>query len=325
MGFKDPTNTPRSRAGPLPDRCLFPWLSELQIIQGQCPLRNFKYLLKQIKIPGCVAQLNSHAFSVVVPQRLVPYEQIIYTRRNAMGDATADKPTDARTRLLAHFSGDTAAHSDRWSELWDKGDFLPWDRGTPNPALEDVLAHRQDLIGDRFARGGEGGKRRKKALVPGCGRGYDVLLLASFGYDVYGLDLSESAVQMCRREQDTNGHKYPVRDVNVGGAGKITFLTGDFFGDAWSSNIDGGPVFELIYDYTVDAAASAGYIRVQRGQHRIHANPKIVPLRSSTFAAPSLVIENVHAAGPSTLFPDLRRISHIQGPFHGRSSLRFAT
>jgi len=254
----------------------------------------------------------------------VPYEQIIYTRRNAMGDATADKPTDARARLLAHFSGDTAAHSDRWSELWDKGDFLPWDRGTPNPALEDVLAHRQDLIGDCFVRNGEGGKWRKKVLVPGCGRGYDVMLLASFGYDVYGLEVSESAVQMCRREQDTKGHKYPVRDVTVG-AGKVTFLTGDFFGDAWSSNIDGGPVFELIYDYTVDAAASAGYIHVQQGQHRIHADLKVVPLRSSTFAASSLVIEDVLPASPGTLFPDLRRISHIQGPFHRRSSLCFAT
>lgn len=240
-----------------------------------------------------------------------------------MGDATADKPTDARAQLLAHFSGDTAAHSDRWSELWDKGDFLPWDRGTPNPALKDVLAQRQDLIGDCFVTDGKGGRRRKKALVPGCGRGYDVLLLASFGYDVYGLEVSESAVQMCRREQDTNGHKYPVRDVTAG-AGKVTFLTGDFFGDAWSSSIDGGPVFELIYDYTVDAAASAGYIHSQRGQHRIHADPRVVSLRSSTIAAPSLVIENVLAARPCTLFPDLRRISHIQGPFHRRPSLRFA-
>lgn len=234
----------------------------------------------------------------------------MYTRRNGMGDATADKPTDARERLLAHFSGDTTAHTHRWSELWDKGDFLPWDRGTPNPALEDVLAHRQDLIGDCFVRDGIGGKRRKKALVPGCGGGYDVLLLASFGYDVYGLEVSQSAVQMCMREQDTNGHKYHVRDVTVG-AGKVTFLTGDFFGDGWSSDIDGGPVFELIYDYTVDAATSAGYICVQRGQHRIHADLKVVPLRSSTYAAPSLVLENVLPARPSTLFPCLRRISHI--------------
>lgn len=241
-----------------------------------------------------------------------------------MGDATADKPTDARARLLAHFSGDTAAHSDRWSELWDKGDFLPWDRGTPNPAVEDVLAHRQDLIGDCFVRDGQGGQRRKKALVPGCGRGYDVMLLASFGYDVYGLEVSESAMRMCMREQDTNGHKYPVRDVTVG-AGKVTFLAGDFFGDAWLSDVDGGPVFDFIYDYTVDAAAPAGYIHVQRGQHRIHADPEVVPLRSSTFAAPSLVIEHVLPARPSTLFPDLRRISHIQGSFHGRSSVRLAT
>ncbi len=79
-----------------------------------------------------------------------------------MGDATADKPTDARARLLAHFSGDTAAHSDRWSELWDKGDFLPWDRGTP------ILPWRMSLRTGKISSGivssgmekGENGARR---------------------------------------------------------------------------------------------------------------------------------------------------------------------
>ena len=169
-----------------------------------------------------------------------------------MADAAVDNFLDDRARLLAHFSGDTAEHSDRWSKLWDKGDFLPWDRGVPNPALEDTLVDRQDLIGDCFVNDGKGGRRRKKALVPGCGRGYDVLLLASFGYDAYGLEVSDSAVQMCKQEQETNGHKYHPRNA-TSGAGRVAFLIGNFFGDGWQSAVDGGPVFELIYDYTVDA------------------------------------------------------------------------
>ena len=172
-----------------------------------------------------------------------------------MADATADKPLDDRARLLAHFAVDTAEHKDRWADLWDRGDFLPFDRGTANPALEDVLADRQDLIGGCYVTDAHGRRRRRKALVPGCGRGYDVLLLASFGYDCYGLEISDSAVRMCRREQEVNGHKYPVREASQG-AGKVTFLVGDFFGDSWASHVDGGPTFELIYDYTVDAARS---------------------------------------------------------------------
>lgn len=169
-----------------------------------------------------------------------------------MAEATVDKPPDDRARLLALFSGDTK-HNDTWSKLWDKGDFLPWDRGTPNPALEDILLERQGLIGDCFVPDDHGRRRRKKALVPGCGRGYDVLLLASFGYDAYGLEVSYSAVQRCRREQEINGHKYPIRNKDAG-EGRVEFLMGDFFGDSWTNNVDGGPIFELIYDYTVGAA-----------------------------------------------------------------------
>ena len=94
-----------------------------------------------------------------------------------------------------------------------------------------------------------GKKRRRTVLIPGCGRGYDVTLFASFGFDAYGLDISESAVNMCREEQERNAHKYPVQDRSVG-AGKVKFLAGDFFSDAWNRDIEIG-VFDVIYDYTV--------------------------------------------------------------------------
>lgn len=156
---------------------------------------------------------------------------------------------DARDRLLKHFANGSSDRPHLWSQLWDKGDFLPWDRGMPNPALEDVLADRQDLIGTCFKQGPDGQKQRKKALVPGCGRGYDVLLLASFGYDAYGLEASEKAVELCVQEQKTNGQKYPAKDESAG-SGSATFLQGDFFSDGWAGKIrETG--FDLIYDYTV--------------------------------------------------------------------------
>lgn len=165
---------------------------------------------------------------------------------------------EVRARLLAHFPNETSDKPDRWAALWDKGDFLPWDAGAPNPALVDVLTDRKDLIGTCFKVKGtlaeekeEGGrKERKKALVPGCGRGYDVILLASFGYDAYGLEVNDKAVELCLQEQQTNGDKYPVNDESVG-SGTVTFLKGDFFHDEWTKKIPGGGKFDLIYDYTV--------------------------------------------------------------------------
>ena len=161
---------------------------------------------------------------------------------------------ESRAKLISHFAGDSAAKPERWSALWDEGNFLPWDRGKPNPALEDVLEDRQDLIGTSMgAQSGEE-KCRKRALVPGCGRGYDVLLLASFGYDAYGLEASETAVKRCLEEQQVNGKNYPVKDIAIG-AGNVSFINGDFF-EKELANRMGVENFHLIYDYTVSNCCS---------------------------------------------------------------------
>ena len=168
-----------------------------------------------------------------------------------MSQTSSNQPTDARARLAAHFAGDSVEHPNRWSQLWDKGDFLPWDRGAPNPALIDLLSGREgNTPTDAMINHGTSThRRRKRVLVPGCGRGYDVLLFASFGFDAYGLEISEAAVEKCRQEQEGNSHKYPV--AHSEGAGKTEFLIGDFFRDAWIHET-GVDVFDLIYDYTVE-------------------------------------------------------------------------
>lgn len=100
-------------------------------------------------------------------------------------------------KLSSHFRrGDV---NERWDNIWTTGTFLPWDNGCPNPALQGVLeGHRHVLGGSVLVADTRlGGQRRKRAFVPGCGRGYDVLLLASFGYDAYGLDVSKLAVARC--------------------------------------------------------------------------------------------------------------------------------
>lgn len=67
-----------------------------------------------------------------------------------------------------------------WQQRYETRE-TPWDRGGTNPALLDWLQH-----GD-IAPPGE-------ALVPGCGRGHEVLELARCGFSVTGVDLSERAL-----------------------------------------------------------------------------------------------------------------------------------
>ncbi|PYI26445.1 S-adenosyl-L-methionine-dependent methyltransferase [Aspergillus indologenus CBS 114.80] len=154
------------------------------------------------------------------------------------------------SRLFKHFNGEGPPANDRWAALWDAGDFLPWDQGIPNPALVDLFGTRQDLLGvSAFIEDETGERRRKRALVPGCGRGYDVLLLSSLGYDAYGLEVSSKAVDEARAWADEHLADYPVRDES-GGRGKTSFALGDFFSDDWISQADGHDTFDFIYDYT---------------------------------------------------------------------------
>ncbi|KAL2216231.1 thiol methyltransferase [Thermoascus aurantiacus ATCC 26904] len=152
---------------------------------------------------------------------------------------------------FAKYPGDS--YLEGWAELWNKGDNLPWDRGVPSPALEETLVRGRALLGGPFViptTEEQQERRRKKALVPGCGRGVDVLLLASFGYDAYGLECSAAALEACRQEEAKSEEKYPVRDPEVG-RGKVTWVQGDFFKDDWLEKLGlGRNSFHLIYDYT---------------------------------------------------------------------------
>jgi len=157
--------------------------------------------------------------------------------------------SDTLARLLEHFRG-RENEPKAWDDLWKGNEFLPWDQGIPNPALVDLLNDRKDLIGDPT-----NGKKRKKALVPGCGKGYDCLLLASYGYDAYGLESSSHAVREAEKWEEDHGKDYEMKNEALG-RGQVKFVYGDFFAEEWEKSIpalrdedQGG--FDLIYDYTV--------------------------------------------------------------------------
>jgi SAM-dependent methyltransferase len=106
--------------------------------------------------------------------------------------------------------------------------------------------------------------KRKKALVPACGRGYDAVLLAYvFGYDVYALDISEEALvqanaYLANLKEAFSGLSQGPEDFpfwvsnRIDYPGHITYVLGDFFSDQWMKEEkieDYG--FDLIFDYTV--------------------------------------------------------------------------
>jgi len=245
-------------------------------------------------IPRCIITVCS-SFTAILLQILEGYcpSQTITTIATTRGSNTEnnlrdnmsdtnpvlpDAPLDVREQLRQHFSVPYTQHNDRWHNLWEKGEFLPFDRGQPNPALIDTLTDRHTLVGKPVIS--HNGKTRKRALVPGCGRGYDVLLLAAFGYDAYGLEVSESAVKACNEFAEKEFAQYTTKGSEYG-CGLVKFILGDFFKTDWFEELRlpaGG--FDLIYDYTVG--------RPYESQYPLHADVVTVPVCSSACASTGL-------------------------------------
>lgn len=187
--------------------------------------------------------------------------------------------SETRSELQKTFEGRPAAqHISGWDDLWKKS-LTPWDRAGPSQALRDaILSQNQHLFGSPIKKlatttttGPRQQQQRKKALVPGCGRGYDVLSLASLGYDTFGLDGSENAILAARKLEaeeiscESDAYRRGVEDTLVG-KGKVQFIIGDFFHEDFlaaisttttmhgDSNDTVPPTtdekFDLIFDYT---------------------------------------------------------------------------
>ena len=78
-----------------------------------------------------------------------------------------------------------------WDHRYRMGD-TPWDRGAAPPLAEFLRTHR--IMGE--------------VLVPGCGTGHDVRLLAAQGARITGLDLSETALAMARSRPPAGNERY---------------------------------------------------------------------------------------------------------------------
>ena len=77
------------------------------------------------------------------------------------------------------------------------------------------------------------------------------MLFASHGYDAFGLDISQTAVEACQqldKEQGNDATRYPLKDAKLG-RGSRNFLVADFFKDDLTAHANAG-CFDVIYDYT---------------------------------------------------------------------------
>ncbi|GAQ82794.1 thiol methyltransferase [Klebsormidium nitens] len=106
-----------------------------------------------------------------------------------------------------------------WEKSWQAGT-TPWDMGDVTPVLAQMIAKGEVPTG--------------RALVPGCGSGYDVLALASPERHVVGLDISRTANEKAKRHQEAQ--QVP--------ASQAEFVVADFF--TWEPEAP----FDVIFDYT---------------------------------------------------------------------------
>ncbi|KAK4230237.1 S-adenosyl-L-methionine-dependent methyltransferase [Podospora fimiseda] len=149
-------------------------------------------------------------------------------------------------RLISTFSthkDNLQTYHKQWDIIW-KDNYTPWDRGVPSVALSDFLSSSPPTP-----------VSSSKALVPGCGRGYDVLLLSSFGFDVIGLDYSGTSLSKAKELETrviTGGDDVPEiykLKPGVEKRGEIQWVQGDFFVEEVLKE-SGAERFDLIYDYT---------------------------------------------------------------------------
>ena len=110
-----------------------------------------------------------------------------------------------------------------WARIYAEGGDR-WERGEPAPPLA-----RWVTGADAPAPG--------RALVPGCGRGHEALMLAAAGWQVTGLDLVETPLADARAAAEQRGL-----------ADRVSFEQGDFFARSAEEGLSGG--FELMLEHT---------------------------------------------------------------------------
>jgi SAM-dependent methyltransferase len=135
--------------------------------------------------------------------------------QDAVSEAVPEQP-----RLATRDETDDPAY---WNQVYEEaGDESPgWDLGGPNPELVWQLGHAVPAIVPG------------RIVVPGCGQGHDVALLAAMGFEVLGVDVAPLAVARAGQALERLGLRGEVREADF-------FRLGDTHAGA----------FDYVYEYT---------------------------------------------------------------------------
>jgi len=161
------------------------------------------------------AQIIKHSATAFENTLLCPRYRFYHIKRTFSAD---QKSFVTRQSFFATMSADT---ENPWEVRWQKGQ-TGWDKGESNPTLVELL------------KGPNSSVPKGRALVPGCGAGYDVITFASYGWKATGLDFSKTGIEKAKKVR---------ADAGVS-EGQAELVYGDFF------KYDFGFKFDAIYDYT---------------------------------------------------------------------------
>jgi SAM-dependent methyltransferase len=132
-----------------------------------------------------------------------------------------------------------------WEAHWATS-HVPWDAGEPAPGLQDFLSRLTARIFP-LPRG--------RALVPGCGSGYDAFALARAGFRAVGVDIAPSVASRFSSMRESAGLTQEEADLVVG----------DFF--SLTPKQLGG-TFDMMWDYTFYCAIDPSLRPKWKGQVR---------------------------------------------------------
>jgi len=91
--------------------------------------------------------------------------------------------------------------ADQWESRYQSGE-TGWDRGASSPSLNAWLQ-------------GDGLKSGSGILVPGCGRGHEVIHLAELGFKVTGIDIAPSAITHLKQALQARGLSAEVLQADL--------------------------------------------------------------------------------------------------------------
>lgn len=162
------------------------------------------------------------------------------------------------------------SENDYWLARWREGR-IGFHEGAPNSLLERHIAR----LGHAH-----------RVLVPLCGKTEDLAFLASRGFDVVGVELSEEAVLAFIEEHQLSAARTTRGPFTAYVAGRLTLLVGDFFATT--------PELTDHCDAYYDRAALIALPPELRARYVPHVRTLVAP------GSPGLVIAFEHgdASGP---------------------------